>query len=169
MLERGRERIADRRVQALVKAFLKAGILSEDGAIRDTITGTPQGGILSPLLSNLALSVLDERITEHGQASAPSWVRQRRRHQGQPNYRIVRYADDFVVLVAGTANMRQRSGSRSRRSWPPSACGCRRRRPRSVTSTRASTSSGGVSSDTSNAEVTGDTSTPTRPARPLRP
>jgi RNA-directed DNA polymerase len=48
MLERVRERIADRRVLGLVKAFLKAGILSEDGAVRDTVTGTPQGGILSP-------------------------------------------------------------------------------------------------------------------------
>jgi RNA-directed DNA polymerase len=48
MLERVRERIADRRVQALVKAFLKAGILSEDGATRDTVTGTPQGGIATP-------------------------------------------------------------------------------------------------------------------------
>jgi RNA-directed DNA polymerase len=102
LMTRVRQRIADKRVLALVKAFLKAGILSEDGAIRDTVTGTPQGGILSPLLSNLALSVLDEHIVEHGQASAPSWVRERRRHQGLPNYRIVRYADDFVVLVAGT-------------------------------------------------------------------
>ena len=79
-----------------MKAFLKAGILSEDGAVRDTITGTPQGGILSPLLSNLALSVLDEHIVEHGQQGAPPWVRERRRRQGLPNYRIVRYADDFV-------------------------------------------------------------------------
>jgi RNA-directed DNA polymerase len=101
LLERVRRRIGDRRVLALVKAFLKAGILGEDGAMRDTVTGTPQGGILSPLLSNVALSVLDEHIVEHGQARAPSWVRQQRRHQGQPNYRIVRYADDFVVLVAG--------------------------------------------------------------------
>jgi retron-type reverse transcriptase len=43
-----RRRIGDRRVLALVKAFLKAGILSQDGAVRDTITGTPQGGILTP-------------------------------------------------------------------------------------------------------------------------
>ncbi len=90
-----RRRIEDRRVLALVKAFLKAGILGEDGAMRDTITGTPQGGILSPLLSNVALSVLDEQIVEYGQASAPPWVRERRRHQGRPNYRIVRYADLF--------------------------------------------------------------------------
>ena len=48
MLERVRERIADRRVLGLVKAFLKAGILTEDGATRDTVTGTPQGGIATP-------------------------------------------------------------------------------------------------------------------------
>jgi RNA-directed DNA polymerase len=96
LLERVRDRIGDKRVLALVKAFLKAGILTEDGAIRDTVTGTPQGGILSPLLSNVALSVLDEHVVEHGQQGAPSWVRERRRRQGQPNYRIVRYADDFV-------------------------------------------------------------------------
>ena len=46
----------------LVKAFLKAGILTEHGVERDTITGTPQGGILSPLLANVALSVLDEHV-----------------------------------------------------------------------------------------------------------
>jgi RNA-directed DNA polymerase len=48
LMDRVRRRIADRRVLGLVKAFLKAGILSEDGAVRDTGTGTPQGGILSP-------------------------------------------------------------------------------------------------------------------------
>ncbi len=41
-------RVSDRRVLALVKAFLKAGILGEDGAVRDNVTGTPQGGILTP-------------------------------------------------------------------------------------------------------------------------
>jgi RNA-directed DNA polymerase len=105
MLERVRERITDRRVLALVKAFLTAGILTEDGAVRDTVTGTPQGGILSPLLSNLALSVLDEHIIEHGQASAPSWVRERRRRQGQPNYRIVRYADDCAPRTLKEGSM----------------------------------------------------------------
>jgi RNA-directed DNA polymerase len=47
LLDRLRVRIGDKRVLALVKAFLKAGILSEDGVRRDTITGTPQGGILT--------------------------------------------------------------------------------------------------------------------------
>jgi retron-type reverse transcriptase len=55
-------RVGDRRVLALVKAFLKAGILTELGEERDTPTGTPQGGILSPLLANIALSVLDEHV-----------------------------------------------------------------------------------------------------------
>ncbi len=53
--DRLRRRIADRRVLGLVKAFLKAGILGEDGAWRDTTTGAPQGGILSPLLSKRGL------------------------------------------------------------------------------------------------------------------
>src|SRR5207247_2395335 len=64
LLERVRRRVGDKRVFALVKAFLKAGILNEDGSVRDTNTGTPQGGILSPLLSNVALSVLDDHFAE---------------------------------------------------------------------------------------------------------
>jgi hypothetical protein len=42
------------------------------------------GGVLSPLLANIALSVLDEHIVERGQANAPSWMRERRRRQGCP-------------------------------------------------------------------------------------
>jgi RNA-directed DNA polymerase len=99
--DRLRRRIADRRALGLVKAFLKAGILGEDGAWRDTTTGAPQGGILSPLLSNVALSVLDEHFATIWAAATPD-ARRRRRQQGQANYRIVRYADDFVVMVSGT-------------------------------------------------------------------
>jgi RNA-directed DNA polymerase len=51
LMERVRNRIGDKRVLSLVKAFLKSGILSRDGAFTDTRTGTPQGGILSPLLA----------------------------------------------------------------------------------------------------------------------
>jgi RNA-directed DNA polymerase len=47
ILDRLRARVADKRVLGLVKAFLKAGILSRDGAMRHPITGTPQGGILT--------------------------------------------------------------------------------------------------------------------------
>ena len=59
LMDRVRRRVGDKRVLGLVKAFLRAGILSEDAVRRDTVTGTPQGGILSPLLANIALSVLD--------------------------------------------------------------------------------------------------------------
>ena len=48
LLERVRERIADKPGPGVVKAFLTAGILTKDGAVRDTVTGTPQGGSLSP-------------------------------------------------------------------------------------------------------------------------
>ena len=54
-----RTRIVDKRVLALIKVFLKAGIMSADGTVRESDTGTPQGGILSPLLANIALTVLD--------------------------------------------------------------------------------------------------------------
>lgn len=103
LMGRVRRRIADRRVLDLVAAFLRAGILGEDGVERDTGTGTPQGGILSPLLANIALSVLDEHIVAAWAAmGANSGARQLRRRRGLATYRLVRYADDFVVLVAGT-------------------------------------------------------------------
>src|SRR5204863_952371 len=58
LVGRLRCRIGDKRVLALVKAFLKSGVLTEDGELQETSTGAPQGGILSPLLSNVALSIL---------------------------------------------------------------------------------------------------------------
>ena len=100
--ERVRRRVGDKRVLGLVKAFLQAGILSEDGVDRNTITGTPQGGILSPLLANIALSVLDEHFARKWEALGPDWQRAKRRKAGVPAYRLVRYADDFVVMVGGT-------------------------------------------------------------------
>jgi RNA-directed DNA polymerase len=102
LLQRVRGRIGDRRIIALVKAFLRAGILSEEAAYRDTITGTPQGGILSPLLANIALSVLDEHFTRKWEALGPEWTRSKLRRSGVPVFRLVRYADDFVVMVVGT-------------------------------------------------------------------
>ena len=99
--DRLRARIADKRILLLVKAFLKAGILSRDGVTRHPITGTPQGGILSPLLSNLALSVLDEQFVTAWESFGPNHARKTRRSKGLANYRLVRYADDWVVLVAG--------------------------------------------------------------------
>jgi RNA-directed DNA polymerase len=103
LLDRVRHRIGDKRVVRLVKAFLHAGVLSEDGVTRDTKMGTPQGGILSPLLANLALSVLDEHFAEawkREMATRPQ--RETRRRHGEATYRLMRYADDFVVMVHGT-------------------------------------------------------------------
>lgn len=99
LMERVRRRVGDKRVLALVKAFLKAGILTEDAAFVQARAGTPQGGILSPVLANLALSVLDEhfvasRLDHHERA--------KRRRRGLPNYRLIRYADDWCLAVSGS-------------------------------------------------------------------
>jgi RNA-directed DNA polymerase len=103
LMERVRARIGDNRVLALVKAFLKAGILTGDGTLKDTSSGTPQGSILSPLLSNVALSVLDEFIAQApGGPASSNWQRTIRRRQGLPNVRLVRYADDWCLMISGT-------------------------------------------------------------------
>jgi RNA-directed DNA polymerase len=103
LMDRLRRRIADKRVLALVKAFLKAGILGQDGALRENTMGVPQGGILSPVLANLALSVLDEHIAQMpgGPGSSQS-QRAARRRKGLGNYRLIRYADDWLLMVSGT-------------------------------------------------------------------
>ena len=100
-MERVRGRISDKQVLGLVKAFLKAGVLTEDGLNRDTRTGTPQGGILSPLLANIALSVLDEHFHAKWEALGPEWTRAKHRRAGGPVMKLVRYADDFVIMVHG--------------------------------------------------------------------
>jgi RNA-directed DNA polymerase len=70
--------VADGNILRLVEKFLKAGVM-EGGKLQPTRVGTPQGGVASPLLANIALNILDWHLHEHG-------------------YRFVRYADDFVVL-----------------------------------------------------------------------
>ncbi|RAS59261.1 reverse transcriptase (RNA-dependent DNA polymerase) [Lentzea atacamensis] len=97
-MRRLESRIGDKRVLLLVKAFLKSGILGRDGQIRGSGTGTPQGGILSPLLANVALSVLDEHFDQHTISTVD---RAKRRRHGLANYRLIRYADDFVIMVSG--------------------------------------------------------------------
>jgi RNA-directed DNA polymerase len=102
LLDRVRERVGDKRVRRLIKAFLKAGIMTEHGDLEASLTGTPQGGILSPLLANIALSCLDDHFAQAWAAmGANGGERQRRRLRGEPTYRLVRYADDFVILVSG--------------------------------------------------------------------
>jgi RNA-directed DNA polymerase len=94
-MDRLRARITDKRVLALVKAFLKAGIMTADGDREETYTGTPAGGILSPLLANIALSALDDHFTRQWQTQmGTKWQRAKRRQQGLGTWRLVRYADD---------------------------------------------------------------------------
>ena len=105
VMDRVRARVKDKRVLALVKAFLKAGVLTELGEHRETLTGTPQGGILSPLIFNIALSALDEHLTapwKEGGAMSADYKRAARRRKGLPNWRIIRYADDFAVMIHGS-------------------------------------------------------------------
>ena len=69
--------------------------MTTTGTTEGTITGTPQGGILSPLLANVALSVLDDYFMQQWTTTMGSEVqRQTRKRRGQANYRLVRYADD---------------------------------------------------------------------------
>lgn len=102
LMDRLRVRIKDKRICALVKAFLKSGVLTELGDREDTITGTPQGGILSPLLANIALSALDDHFDQQWlREMATSRQRRARKYHGKASWRLVRYCDDFVLLVAG--------------------------------------------------------------------
>jgi RNA-directed DNA polymerase len=73
------KRVADKRILKLIRAFLNAGVL-EGGLVSPTEEGTPQGGPLSPLLSNLMLDVLDKELERRG-------------------HRYVRYADDCNIYV----------------------------------------------------------------------
>ena len=102
VMDRVRARIKDKRVCNLVKAFLKSGILTELGDREETLTGTPQGGILSPLLANIALSALDEHFARQWDTEMGSrWQRVTRQRKRLGNWRLIRYADDFVLLVSG--------------------------------------------------------------------
>ena len=76
--------------------------MAEGGQVRDSVTGTPQGGILSPLLANIALSALDEHFCAGYDAHGTAWRRAAHRRRGGATYRIVRYADDFVIMVHGS-------------------------------------------------------------------
>ncbi|GAC1645506.1 MAG: hypothetical protein NVS4B6_18980 [Mycobacterium sp.] len=101
-MARLRQRIGDRKVLALLKAFVKVGVLTEVGNTAGRIMGTPQGGIISPLLANIALSVLDEHFDRIWREQFRKGRREYLHLTGRPTYRLVRYADDFVLMVKGT-------------------------------------------------------------------
>jgi len=102
LLERLRRRIKDKRMVALVRAFLKAGILTELGDREESYSGTPQGGPLSPLLANIALSAVDEHFHRQWQETmGTDHQRAKRRRLGLGNWRLIRFADDFVIMVRG--------------------------------------------------------------------
>ena len=79
-----KERVADGRVLALVESFLRAGVMEETRGWQATERGTPQGGVISPLLANIYLDPLDHQMAGQG-------------------YELVRYADDFVILCRSRA------------------------------------------------------------------
>ena len=101
LMEQVRRRVTDKRVLQLIRRFLAAGVMTELGTVTATPSGTPQGSILSPVLANIALSVLDRRF-ESAWTARTQHQRWRDRVKGHPSYRMIRYADDFVILVRGT-------------------------------------------------------------------
>lgn len=78
------KRIKDKNILKLIKQWLKAGIINEGAIERNGVTGTPQGGVISPLLANIYLNELD-RI----------W---KKKYEKQFSAHLIRYADDFVIM-----------------------------------------------------------------------
>jgi RNA-directed DNA polymerase len=81
-----RERVCDQGILDLIKQWLKAPVRYEDGKMEKNVKGSPQGGVISPLLANIYLHVFDRAIIRDGGVYQ------------QANIRIVRYADDFVLM-----------------------------------------------------------------------
>ncbi len=87
ILNRIAERVADGNILRLIREFLSAGVM-EGLQFRPSSSGTPQGGVISPLLANIVLDLLDQRLTQSG-------------------LRFARYADDFVVVCRSHALAQQ--------------------------------------------------------------
>jgi group II intron reverse transcriptase/maturase len=99
LLKLVKRRVRDKRVISLITAMLKAGIM-EDGLFQHTVEGTPQGGILSPLLANIYLHEFDLWWWEkYGRLTL--YEKAKRRRLGIGNCILTRYADDFVLLCNG--------------------------------------------------------------------
>ena len=94
-----KRRIADKRILSIIWLFLKSGVM-EDGLFRSTGHGTPQGGVISPLLANVYLHELD-RFYYDRFTNRTHWEREKCRKHGGNNAGYVRYADDFVFLCNG--------------------------------------------------------------------
>ena len=122
LMVRVRRRVGDAKANRLIVAFLKAGVLSEDQFSRTT-SGTPQGGILSPLIANIALSVIDERYERYVWPRRTPTLRtdpreiERRASDCRSTDRRrkmvvcfpIRYADDFLVLVSAPPGPNQQA------------------------------------------------------------
>jgi RNA-directed DNA polymerase len=94
-----RRRIEDKDILDLIWKFLKAGVM-EQGLFAETDEGVPQGGVISPLLANVYLNEFDTWAEERWGLNP--YERSKRRKAGRGNYRMVRYADDFVVVSNDT-------------------------------------------------------------------
>lgn len=88
LMERVEEKVSDGRMLELIESFLGQEVVDEDGEVTRPEQGTPQGGVISPLLANIYLDALDQMMAEQG-------------------YEMVRYADDFVVLCETEQQARQ--------------------------------------------------------------
>jgi RNA-directed DNA polymerase len=95
-----KKRVTDKNIRDLLWKFLRAGVLYRE-ELQQTLTGTPQGGIISPLLANMYLHELDKYM-ESNYLNLTHRQRAWRREKGKGNYLYVSYADDFIVLCNGT-------------------------------------------------------------------
>jgi len=134
LMDRVRRRVKDKRVLSLVKAFLKAGILTELGQSEETPAGTPQGGILSPLLANIALSVIDEHLHGPWQASgAMATSSGRARRKDLPNWRVFATRTTCSCSCTAPASTSRPCVRTSRTCCHRWVCGSHRPRRRSCT------------------------------------
>jgi group II intron reverse transcriptase/maturase len=120
LMENVRARIADNKINRLIPASLKAGVMSEGKFFRTQI-GTPQGGILSPLLANIALDAIDKRYERHSWprtqptpltsktqiVARATGYRCNDKQRGKPVFNCIRYADDFIVFVSAPIGAEQ--------------------------------------------------------------